>query len=370
MRSTKLLVMVAALGGIFASVSAYAGGPSPSERRYLIGRCPGDVACTWSCDEADNPRCAAAENSCDLPAPNFAARVRVTVDDQNCPAPAGGGRLTIGVAGQRIDGGQFTVPDTTIDLCGATLDQLECGGDLGVCPDVTVPRSVVFLCATNLANGFGGVFDEQDVPDVFWMTNSTFHPSIAEAIKAAFPGVIGEPLVLTTTEASFDDQQQTAAPSTREVCITGTFVTPRQTLEAPPAVLQAAVTTVPSTVSLGDCPTLPIVTTTTTLPVDPCGGLASDRAVGCLVDRGVAACPAEGVPAVVTRARDRAMALVARGVEAAKPRKRAARFTAARQKLLMARRKVAKIRRLDADCRAALVAALDAASAFVNSLRE
>jgi hypothetical protein len=316
-----------------------------------------------------NLTCGAAGGLCAAPAPAFAARIRLSIDDQQCPGN-GGGRLTIALAGQRVDGGQFTIPDTTVDFCGVEADRFSCGGNLNLCTENPLPRETVFLCTTVVPNG---QLDEQAVPDAFWLTYSNFPAPVAAAIAAAFPGTAGAPLILTATDQSFTDGLATAAPSVREVCITGTLAMPVTSLVEPAALAALPATTATASLSLGDCPTLPIVTTTsttsTTLPPNlPCDGLTPNETVRCLVDQGARSCANAVPPSSIARLRSKAAASVAKALTTTKPRRRAARLAAAIDALRSARRKVPRLARAEPACRTELIPALDAANAFVSSL--
>jgi hypothetical protein len=223
MRRLTLLALLS-----LVAAAAQAGGPGPGERLIFLGRC-GAAACGWDC-ASDGVTCAEAGATCALPTARFAARLRLEVDDQLCEGAAGG-FLTIALAGRRDDDSAFAIQDTTLDLCGVQLQDVECGGTTGLCEGTNIPRSTVFLCATFLGNG---VLDETAVPDADWLKYSNFPPTVAQAIKDAFPGTAGEPIIVTAVQSSFDDQVGSVTePTSRELCITGAFVEPTTTLGVP-----------------------------------------------------------------------------------------------------------------------------------------
>jgi alpha-acetolactate decarboxylase len=264
MTNSRVLLLVLCAG--LAARSSLAGGPGPDERKLVIGNCSG-AACTWDCNGQTNPTCAHAADTCDLPSGDFAARVRFTVDDQVCTGAAGS-HFTVALAGQKADGTPFTIPDTTFDFCGLTDQDLACGGTLGLCQGTTIPRSTVFSCTTFLVDG---VLDEQAVPDSSWLQFSDFLPAVATALKAQFPGVAGEPFIVSSTDKSFTSDPG-AGPSVRDVCITGAFIQPSGPIDVPAAIGSLQSTTSTASLAIGDCPTLPVATTTTTIPNPPFGG--------------------------------------------------------------------------------------------------
>ena len=351
---------------------AVAGGPGPHERRLALGRC-GTAACVWDCDTSAAV-CGDPQQSCALPAATFAARLRLAVDDQQCSGN-GGGRLTIGLAGRRTDGVGFALSDTTLDFCGVLQESFECGAPTGECENPE-PRTRVFLCTTVLPNG---LLDEDGVPNAEWLTYSSFPPAVAQALRDALGVTAGEPIVLGADEVAFDNQIGTSEPTTRELCITGAVVTPAEPLGVPAAVLALGTSTSASTVTFGDCPTLPTTsttsttssqsttTTTTTVPGNGCATAPPADRIRCLVDGGAAACDA--VPKVVTKKRDAAVRLVERALDAAPPKARERRLAKAARLLDRAGRKVEKRRDLAPACRDALIAALDAARSVVEALR-
>jgi hypothetical protein len=133
----------------------------------------------------ERPRaCATADASCALPALPLR---RAPASRRRRPGLRGRRRRVphdraLGAAAD--DGSTFRHSDTTLDFCGIELQDVECGGATGLC-ESNIPRSVVFLCATFLGNG---VIDETAVPDANWLKYSNFPPTVAQAIKDAFPG--------------------------------------------------------------------------------------------------------------------------------------------------------------------------------------
>lgn len=364
-RRSAPLTLAAVVG---LATAVWAGGPGPEERLLVLGRCDGDAACTWNCDptgDQTNVGCGAAGGTCALPAPTFAARLRLSVDDQHCPGN-GGGKLTLALAGHKADGSDFSIPDTTIDFCGVPEEVLSCGGTRGLC-ELSLPRQTVFQCTTFFQDG---LLDELAIPDTTWLPYSNFPATIAQALRDAFPGVGGEPVIASAVEQSFSDRTASPDPSVRELCITGTFVTPTAALDTPSALDGLTTTTASSSLAFGDCPTLPLVTTTTTtLPGGTCDGLAGDAAVGCLIDHGATGCANATTPAAIARLRTKAAALIGRALAAARPRQRTARLNAARRSLVSARQKAKHAKPLAGACRDGLVPALDAAIAVIDGLR-
>jgi slime mold repeat-containing protein len=256
MTNARVVVLVFCAG--LAARPALAGGPGPDERQLVIGNCSG-AACTWDCNGQTDPVCAKAADTCDLPSGDFAARIRFTVDDQVCSGTTGS-HMTVALAGQKADGTPFTIPDTTFDFCGLTDQDLACGGSLGLCEGTTIPRATVFSCTTFLPDG---VLDEQSIPDSSWLQFSDFLPAVADALKAQFPGVAGEPFIVSSTDKSFTSDPG-AGPSTRDVCITGAFIQPSGAIDVPAAIGSLQSTTATASLAIGDCPTLPVPTTTST----------------------------------------------------------------------------------------------------------
>ena len=369
MRRLALLALLS-----IAAATATAGGPGPDERLLFLGRC-GTAACTYDC-EGDHAACTTAGATCALPTARFAARLRLDVNDQLCEGAAGG-FLTIALAGRRDDGSTFEVPDTTLDFCGVQLQDVECGGTTGLC-ESNIPRSLVFLCATFLGNG---VLDETAVPDADWLKYSNFPPAVAQAIKEAFPSTSGEPIIVSAIEDSFDNQVGSVTePTSRELCITGAFVEPTTTLGVPAAFSSISIATAPSSTEFGDCPPLPVVTTstvttstlttstgptTTTLP-SSCGGLGPRDSVVCLVDGAAGTC--QSIPTSLAKRRDRAASLAERAALRERPRARAKLFAKAIATLEKASRRADRSKRLDDACAAGLVAGYDAALAWVRTL--